>query len=545
MHSELYYNGTIITMNPACPAADALLVQDGVIKAAGSTAVLSASGSRNIKKIDLQNHTLIPGFIDSHSHITAVAYQLLMCNVSPSENCDSVDSLLLLCKEYFRNWKRTKDEWFIATGFDTSGYSDETLPDRYDLDRISNTVPVIIVHASGHMAVVNSTALELLGYTGNFLVPEGGIVETFPDTGQANGVIKERAFLDPEIQSKIVPPPFEKVLDSLDNAQKMYASYGITTAQDARTGLEEYYLLQAASRHNRLFLDIVSYTTPEIADSVLLANAPDYENRNISYNNHYRFGGFKTFLDGSPQAKTAWLTKPYRIPPEGASSDYCGFPVLSDSVFTDQCVKCLENRWQINVHCNGDAACDQMIRCYEKALKITGVSFPLRPVMIHAQTVRTDQLDKMAKAGISPSYFSDHVYYWGDYHLTTLGKERAEKISPLRSTLERNIPFTIHQDSPVIKPDMIFSLYNSVKRMTKKGHILGQDQCLSPEEALKALTLNGAYQIFEEDKKGSLMPGKKADFCILDRNPLTAPTESLKDISVLATYKEGNCIYNI
>ena len=166
--------------------------------------------------------------------------------------------------------------------------------------------------------------------------------------------------------------------------------------------------------------------------------------------------------------------------------------------------------------------------------------------MVHAQTVREDQLDEMKKLGIIPTFFLDHIWYWGDYHYeSVLGPERANRISPAKSALKRGMNFTLHQDSPVKMPNQILALHNAVNRETQSGRILGEDQRLTVMEAIKALTINAAYQYFEEDEKGSIEEGKLADFVILDKNPINVNTSEIKNIKVLETIKEGNTVYKI
>ncbi|CEP89406.1 amidohydrolase [[Clostridium] sordellii] len=230
--------------------------------------------------------------------------------------------------------------------------------------------------------------------------------------------------------------------------------------------------------------------------------------------------------------------------PKGESKDYCGYATQEDKDVIEYFKSLIENNIQVNVHCNGDAASDQFIRCYKKALEMTDNKTDLRPVMVHAQTVREDQLDGMKELGIIPTFFLDHIWFWGDYHYESVfGPERANRLSPAKSALRRNISFTLHQDSPVKMLNQILAMHNAVNRQTQSGRILGADQRLSIMEAIKALTINAAYQYFEEDEKGSIEEGKVADFVILDRNPLDVDSSEIKSIKILETIKEGNTIY--
>ena len=542
MARTIFYNAQVVTMDEKQPKAEAVLVADGKIVKVGSNEEVLALKDDDTQLRDLANKTLMPGFIDPHSHLSAVAYNLLMVNANPSPTgrCDTREALLEEFKKGFEEGDFSNGEWLMGMGYDNSVFPDGKHITRLDLDKISTEIPISCIHASGHCGVVNTKALQILGYWGDdFEVPEGGTVECFPETGEPNGLITENAFISPNVQKKMQPPAFDKVLASVAKACKLYSSYGITSCQDGRVTMNEYQLLSAAGKMGAINIDVLGLVAPQAADELLVKGQ-----KVGPYTNHVRMGAYKLFLDGSPQAKTAWLSKPYYVAPEGKDADYCGFPTVKDEDVVAMAKTCLENDWQLNVHCNGDAACEQLIRCYTQAIEETGIHKDLRPVMVHAQTVREDQLDRMKEIGMIPTYFLDHVYYWGDWHYeSVLGPERAERISPIRSTINRGMNFTMHQDSPVVNPNSLFAVHNAVNRITKNGRLLGADQRITVEEALKGITINGAYQIFEEDKKGSITEGKLADLVILGENPLTVPSDKIKDIPVLETIKEGESIY--
>jgi predicted amidohydrolase YtcJ len=192
-------------------------------------------------------------------------------------------------------------------------------------------------------------------------------------------------------------------------------------------------------------------------------------------------------------------------------------------------------------HANGDAAADMLI----KAVTDADIASDHRTVMIHAQTVREDQLDKMKGLGIIPSYFSTHTFYWGDWHRDSVfGEERAMRISPTKSSLDRKMPFTVHNDAPVVPPDMIRLLWSTTNRKTRSGKVLGDEQKISTYEALKAITINAAYQHFEDDIKGSIEVGKLADFVVLSADPLSIPSESLLDLQIVSTFSHGKEIFS-
>ncbi len=540
MAKIIFHNAQIVTMDEAMPSAQAVLVEDGKIIKVGTDAEVLAMQDGETAVRNLKGAALLPGFIDPHSHFTSEAYALLMVNAkpSPSGNCDTKEQLLAEFKKAYEEGDWSTGDWLMAMGYDPSAFPDKQHITRHDLDTITTEVPISCIHASGHMSVLNTLGLQKLGYWGDFEVPEGGTVEMLPD-GTPHGLVTEMAYMPPEIQAKIQPPGFEKVLGALGKASNLYASYGLTTAQDGRVTPGEKALLQYGGEYQFIQIDVVGLSAPEQAEEYLVKGQ-----RAGGYTNHTRIGGYKLFLDGSPQGKTAWLSKPYHEPPEGQGPEYNGFPIYPDEEVIRHCKICLENDWQLNVHCNGDAACEQLIRCYTKAIEETGLKKDLRPVMVHAQTVRDDQLDRMAEIGMVASFFSDHIYYWGDYHYSSvLGHDRAMHISPIREAIKRGINYTMHQDTPVVLPNAIFAVHNAVNRTTMGGRVLGEDQKLTTYEALKGITINGAYQIFEEDIKGSVTAGKLADLVILDKNPLEVPVTELKDIKVLETIKEGKTIY--
>lgn len=539
MSKTIYYNGTILTAADDNKEAAAVLAEDGMIRQvvyADEEAFLS--GHPDAQTVDLRGRVLIPGFIDGHSHFLQNTLELLQLDARPAPlgKADSVEQLIAALKEQLTDPKYDEQEYLYARGYDEAVYPDHRIPTRWDLDQVTEK-PLALTHASGHNTVFNSAALKLAGIGEEYTPPKGGSVGRFAD-GTLTGIFHENARLD------VLPETLQNEREILENGIGtvvfQYASKGVTTAQDGRTSRSWYGYTKELAAQGRLPIDLVSYITDPVPEDILTAEEP----RESIYLNHYRAAGLKVFLDGSPQAKTAWLSRPYHVPPENTDPGYSGYGIYTDQEITEIFKKALTNHWQVNVHTNGDEAIEQFIRTWQKAVGETGVTTDLRPVSIHCQTVREDQLDKMKDLGILPSFFVDHTYYWGDYHAeSVLGMERARRISPLRSALKRNIPFSLHQDTPVTKQDPLFAIHSAVNRTTRSGKVLGEEFRITPREALKAVTINAAYQIFEEDNKGSIETGKRADFAVLSDNPLTVPSEKIKEIAVLETIKDGKTIY--
>ena len=541
MKKIMYINANVITVNEKEEIAEAILIIDGNIEAVGTTKEILALADESTEIIDLEGKTVLPGLIDPHGHIVATAQTLMVVALG---DVTSKQELLDRLKKGLEDNPPQGGNWLIGFGYDHTKFEDGLHPTKFDLDTVSIDVPISVSHASGHLACVNSKALELYGYAGeDYIVPEGGVVRTISeDSREANGVLEENAILDSEKKKIVKTPGFEDILRAIQKVQKIYASLGITTTQDASVEEANYYqhMLSACAQNNMLIIDIVGLATqPSTKNLMKDEGTPKRE-----YYNHYKLAGAKTWLDGSPQGFTAWLSKPYHVVPEGQPVDYCGYGTQEDEVVIQYFVDCINMNLQVHTHVNGDEACEQFLRCYEKAVEITGHGTELRPVMVHCQAMRADQLDRAKELGVVPTFFNDHVRFWGDlHHDKVFGPERAQNISPMGWALEKGIRFTIHQDPPVKMPNQILAIHNAVNRKTESGRVLGEHQKISVMEAIKAVTINGAYQYFEEDRKGSIEVGKLADLVIVDKNPLTIPVEELETIKVLETIKEGNVIF--
>ncbi len=541
MNKTIYFNGTIITVDANETIAEAVLVEDGKIVKVGTNDEVLALKDENVNLVDLEGKTMLPGFVDPHGHVVATAQTLMIVTLG---DVTSKEELLSKLKKELEENPPQGDKWLIGFGYDNTKFEDGQHPTKFDLDSVSKEVPISVSHASGHLAAVNSKALELYGYVGeDYEVPEGGVVRTIsPDSKEPNGVLEENAILDSEKKKIVIAPGFEDVLRAVERVQKVYASLGITTTQDASVELANGYthILETCANTGRLIIDIMGLATQPVTTQLMKnEGTPKRE-----YKNHYKLAAGKTWLDGSPQGFTAWLSKPYHVVPEGQPADYCGYGTQTDEAVTQYFVDCINLNIQVHTHVNGDEACAQFLRCYKKAIEITGHGAELRPVMVHCQALRKDQLEDVKAVGAVPTFFNDHVAFWGDlHHDQVFGPERAQNISPIGWALEEGIKFTLHQDPPVKMPNQIFAIHTAVNRMTESGRVLGEHQRIPVMEAIKAVTINGAYQYFEEDIKGSIEPGKLADLVILDKNPLEVDKLEIKDIKVLETIKEGNTIF--
>lgn len=530
MSEQLYYNGYIITMEEPI-YAEAIFVKDGIIKKVGNFEDLLKFKTTSTELIDLEGKTLIPSFIDPHSHITALGDTL---HLVPLKDAKSFNDIIEILKKFKKANNIPPGQWISGFGYDHNSLLEKAMPSKEILDEASIENPILISHASGHMGVVNTLGLKNLNITKDTPDPEGGHIGRVNNTNEPNGYLEENAFI--HSSEKIPHPPIEYSSRFVAEAQNIYLSNGITTVQDGMINEIEFQQLNYLSKNNLIKVDIIGYVDLKNSKHLVKDNNK-YLNK---YVNGFKIGGYKIFLDGSPQGKTAWLTKPYKTSDDG----YRGYPIYKDEEVKEFITTALKENMQLLTHCNGDAAADQLINSFSKILSDESLNKDTRPVMIHAQTVRDDQIDKMKEIKMIPSYFVAHTYYWGDIHIENLGEERAFRISPLKTTIEKGVPFTLHQDSPVIMPNMLETIWCAVNRITKSGVIIGDFERITPLEALRGVTINAAYQYFEENKKGSIKEGKNADFAILDKNPLTVNPMDIKNIKVLRTIKNGEVLFS-
>lgn len=529
---KLFYGGDIVTMVGETDMPEAVVVTDDKITCVGTMKEAERVLESDAVKVDLKGRTLMPSFIDPHSHISLYARFSSAADLS---GCTDFEQIIESLRAYIKEHKTKESSAVMAVGYDHNFLKEETHPSCQVLDKASDVIPICLFHTSGHMAVANSALLKAAGITKATPDPEGGKIGRFEDK-TPNGYFEEVAAMEPVLTtafSRIKADPIKQMQD----AQNAYLRYGITTAQEGSAreeGIREF--LQMAES-GRLKIDVIAYAmTDDAGIGGLLKRYPEAAQK---YCHHFKIGGAKMILDGSPQGKTAWLSRPY----EG-EKEYCGYQTMTDDAAEDRILAAISGKYQLLAHCNGDQASEQFIRCYEKALEEYGQpDTDLRPVMIHCQTVRDDQLDRMADLKMLPSLFVAHTYYWGDVHLKNLGAERGSRISPARSALDRGMKYNFHQDSPVIQPDMLQTVWCAVNRLTRNGVKLGEEQCISVFDALKGVTVNAAYAYHEEGIKGTIEEGKLADLVILDRNPLKTDPLKLKDILVEETIKEGKSLY--
>ena len=485
--------------------------------------------------INFGDQAVLPGFIDAHGHASYLAFATQVANLAspPVGKINNIQDLQTELKNFIQDSGLQPGEWVMGLGYDDSLLAEQRHPTKDDLDEVSTEHPIYLIHVSAHLGAANSLGLSLANINSKTEDPPGGKIRRYENSLEPNGVFEETAAYPLQ---QLAMSAYKDPIGSVKKAMEIYARNGITTAQDGAASLETIGLMQAADAQSMINIDVISYPIGQ--------NGLD-ENLNVlnfgSYKGRVKVGGIKLILDGSPQGKTAYLTEPYYKPPHNESKSYKGYPLIPQTEVSEWVKKYADLNIPIMAHANGDAAADMLIQ----AVKYAGIESDHRTIMIHAQTVREDQLDLMKELEIIPSYFSTHTFYWGDWHRDSVfGPDRAMRISPTKSTLERDMPFTVHNDAPVVPPDMIRLLWSTTNRLTRSGKVLGPNQRISTYDALKAITINAAYQHFEDDIKGSIEVGKLADLVVLSADPLSMPSESLLDLQIISTFSHGKEIFS-
>jgi len=553
----IYRGGTIVTMVDDRREAQALAVAGGRILAVGTEQDVLTTQGPDTDVVDLAGRTLLPSFIDSHGHFISAAQVLMWANVQgvPAGPITKVADIVPVLQKHvatlaLKTGGLKPGDWIVGYGYDRSNLAEQRELTVDDLDPAFPDNPVMLIHSSMHGAVLNSAALARIGYDADTPTPAGGLIVRKPGTTVPAGLIMETAFL-PIIDN--MPQPGEReMLDRLDKAQQIYARVGVTTCQEGATHAKDLRFLRKAAEEGLLYLDVVSLPfmldIPELAKdfepgfSGAPMQLPDRARDAFGqYNNHLKLQGIKFVLDGSPQGKTAYWTQPLLTPGPGGEPNWRGQPVMPPEEINKALAEVYGKGIQVFCHANGDAAIDMAIDGMRRAG--ARAADDQRTVVIHSQCMRPDQLDHYAELGFTPSFFTAHTFFWGDEHLANLGPQRAAFMSPMASAFAKGLHCSNHTDYVVTPMEPMRVMWSSIKRTSRSGKVLGPDERIDIWQALRSQTIEAAWQLFEEDRKGTLEQGKLADLVILDTNPLVAETDSLLDIRVLETVKEGKTVY--
>lgn len=535
MADSIYINGDIITMDDNNPEAEAVAIAQGKILAVGGTSEVLKTKGTATRMVDLGGKTMVPGFIDGHSHFFQAAMIADYANVSapPVGTAGSIAEIVKVLQNHVAQKPLRPGEWLIGYGYDGSALADGRDATRDDFDPYFPDTPLVLVHVSGHGCVLNSAGFKAVGIDAHTPTPPGGVTVRKLGSNEPAGLLMENSMFP--ILLKLPKPSPQLLLDHLTAAQQMYASNGYTTVQDAPIEPKVMPLYQQAAEEGRFFLDLNGYWESH----AFLANVKAGGDYRAPKSDHYRIAGVKIIADGSPQGRTAYFTLPYLSGGPGGETNWRGTPIVPPEHVHEVVKFAYACEAQVLIHCNGDAAIDMLLDAHQAA----GAPEGRRTTVIHSQFVRRDQLDLYVRFGINPSFFTNHAFFWGDVHVDNLGKERAFFLSPMRTARRLGLHMTNHSDFLVTPLDPMFILWTSVNRTSRSGQVIGPSETISVLDGLKALTIDGAYQYFEEGRKGSIEAGKLADLALLTANPMKVDKAMIRQIKVAETLKEGKTVF--
>lgn len=535
-----YFGGSILTMSGDSPVyVESLVSQGGKIAYAGKRAGAKKKFP-NASSVDLAGKLLMPSFRDPHGHFSFAIRMMDQVNVAipPVGTVTDIDSIVQQLQAFKKKRGLDDEAILVAWGYDQDGLTEKRHVTKKDLDVDFPNNPVVLIHVSGHGAVFNSRALDMAGITAVTKTPAGGVIARLPGGNEPAGLLMETAWIP--LITMLPVASEEHRLNLLDEAQQEYARNGYTNAIDGFATTEEVRFLQKAAAQGKLYIDVAALMGFVEMDKWL--DNPEFPFEE-NYSNNFRIAAMKVTQDGSPQGKTAYMREPYLTDGPAGQKNWRSEPISSQPDFEQLVQTALDKNLPLQVHCNGDAAIDMLIDAARKA----GVTAKddKRIVVVHSNIQAMDQLDSYVELGLTPSYFSNHAYFWGDVHTMNFGVERASHISPMKTAKQKGLVFSNHTDFNITPLDPFFTVWTAMKRQSRSGVIIGPQERIDAYTALQALTTGPAWQLFEESRVGKLDVGMEASFVIMDKNPLKITgVDDIRSIKVLQTIKAGKSIYN-
>jgi len=533
-HPTHIFIGTIITMAEALPQAEALAIKHDKIIAVGAAADIEPLAGPLTKRIELGDRVLYPGLIEPHMHlwVTAINYHWIDCSSLASRSLEEITRRLSAAAKTAK-----PGEWVLGKLFDPSLLEGSPGLTAVVLDKIAPDNPVFILNASMHFGYVNSKALELAGITKDTPDPAGGKIDRNPD-GTPNGILGEMGAIAPMLKHIKSIKPVD-IIRNIHAVTTDAAAVGVTTMREAATGGlfgdKEITLLHALYRLGRLKTRLSLALIDENAQKW----KPTKHAEPQAGNDHVWVGARKIVADGSNQGGTGYLSQPYK------GTDNRGALNLTPAELLERIRWCDANGWQLMIHANGDAAVDVVVDSYHTVLKDRSGT-DLRHRIEHCSLIGSDTtLAKMAEVNVTPSFLINHVYYWGKtLRDNFLGKERIHMLDRTASALKAGLKFTLHSDYNVspINP-LHYVKVAATRTMHDGGEVLNADEKVSVYEALRAVTIDAAWQLNADDRLGSLAPGKAADLVILDEDPQQVESEAIDGIKVVQTWLGGKVTY--
>ena len=532
MADTVFLNGQVVTVDTENRIMEAVAVKGNQILAVGTTEEIKRLIHADTKIVDLQGKSLLPGFIDSHLHITIYGTNKLGVDCK-ARGIQSVSELLDILRE--QALKTPPGEWVRACGFDENLMLEKRYPTLAELDEISTNHPIFVMRTCAHHSVVNSCAMGIAQYDRDTPDPQGGRIDR-DESGALTGLLVETAHMKMFELAAFNDAEYKK---GLRMASKDFVAAGITSVHDAGGyGPKNYRAMQKAVQEGdvkvRIYAMVCALNQSEdfvrkMIDAGLVTGTGD---------NRFRIGPAKVFTDGASIAPTMAMREPFTSKPE----DY-GILYYKQDELNTILGEAHAKGFQITAHAQGDRAIEMLLNCFEAALE----AHPRenhRHRIEHAGVSAPDLLRRMAGLGVVPIPNPAFIYDYGDSYLKNIG-ERVGHMFPARDQFDLKIIAAGASDSPVTDFNPLIGIHAAVNRQSKSGQVVGDNQRVSVMEAIRMFTWNGAYASFEEGIKGSIEPGKLADLVVLDGNILETPVERIKERKVAMTMIDGELVYQI
>jgi len=517
----ILYNGNIWTVDPAQPRAQAVAISGGRFVSVGSDREILRLAAGSSRKIDLGGRTVLPGFIDAHSHPADSGRNHLRMIA-----CDLPSIAKVTAALHERSEKTPAGQWVLGFLYDDS--KTEHPITRQELDEAAPNHPVIVYHRGGHIAFANSLAFQAAGVTARTPDPEGGLFERGPDGFTGRVADKAVAVINKVIPERKDPAEGREAVKLIS---KMMASKGITSTGDASASPEDLQAYQEAYAAGDLSVRIYSIMFVDFLAHMIAAGV------HTGLGDEWvRVGGIKQFADGSISERTARLSQPYLGRP-----DYFGLFLSTEEQLYDNGKKAHAAGWQLSTHANGDIAIDRVLTVYERIQKENPRLDP-RFRIEHCTLVNDSLIERMKRLQVIPVPFSGYVYYHGE-KMRFYGAERTTHMFAMRSLLDAGLRPTDSSDYTASPLDPMMWLQSQTTRTDPQGNVWGRNQCITVEEAIRCGTIHGAYASFEEKLKGSIEPGKLADLVVLGRDPFRESPSTLATIPVERTLVGGKWMY--
>jgi len=525
-------NANVITMDPGDTRASAVAVQWDKILRVGADAEIAALAGPDTKTLDLGGKTVLPGFIDTHNHLSFYGYLVSSVDCRAASGNKTIDDIIEKLRAEAN--KTPPGEWVKGWGYAHYHLKENRPITREDLDRASTEHPILVIQVSGHAGVVNSKGLENFGYSKETPDPPGGAIRRDPDTGEPNGILDETAVterINMLFAQEVMGWPLERRYQMIETAVRHYNEAGITSLHEAYVAPPILQIYQEMDRLDRLNLRVYTMNIDVGADTLLSAGIV------LGYGTPMvKVGAIKMFLDGGMSNRTAAVTQPYQ------DSDEMGIYMNPPEVISERIEKFHNAGYQIAVHCQGDEAIGKLLDAYENVLGPKSDN-PLRHRIEHCGNITDEQIIRAADMNIlvssQPIFFSQV----GDGFLAAYGPERGHRLYPYRSLINHGIRVAGASDCPVAPAIPLTGIRDAVVRKTESGADFGPEERLGVKEAIGLYTSEAGYFSFDEDNVGTIEPGKYADLVVLDRDITACPPEEISEAKVEMTIVGGKVVY--